>query len=71
MKPDNDPMCTRKVIYAAMIILLCAIAVAARNEADPIYLAVGLIGEIILVATAHLSSVIQHYGRSRDLREPH
>lgn len=33
MKADTDPMCTRKVIYAAMIVLFCAIAVAARGDA--------------------------------------
>lgn len=51
----------RAVIYGAMIILLAAIFVGAANQAPPIFLAVGFIAEVILVATAHLSSVIQQY----------
>lgn len=59
------------MIYAAMVILLLVIVAAARRDAHPIFLAVGLIGEIILVATAHLSSVIQQTARMRDLENPH
>ena len=49
----------RTVIYVAMVVLLAAIFVGAANQAPPIFLAVGFIAEVILVATAHLSSVIQ------------
>ncbi len=49
----------RTVIYVAMVVLLAAIFVGAANKAPPIFLAVGFIAEVILVATAHLSSVIQ------------
>ena len=52
-------MFPRTVIYAAMILLLAAIFVGAANQAPPIFLAVGFIAEVILVATAHLSSVLQ------------
>ena len=52
-------MFPRAVIYAAMVVLLAAIFVGAANEAPPVFLAVGFIAEVILVATAHLSSVIQ------------
>jgi hypothetical protein len=48
-----------------MIIMLAAIIVGAYHSAPPILLAVGFVGEIILVATAHLSSVIEHYGAQR------
>ena len=51
----------RAVIYVAMVVLLAAIFVGAANQAPPIFLAVGFIAEVILVATAHLSSVIQQY----------
>ncbi len=51
----------RTVIYVAMVVLLAAIFVGAANQAPPIFLAVGFIAEVILVATAHLSSVIQQY----------
>ncbi len=53
---------SRVIIYAAMVILLSAILVGASRNAPPIYLAVGFIGEIILVATAHLSSMIERIG---------
>lgn len=49
----------RAVIYIAMIVLLAAIFIGAANQAPPIFLAVGFIAEVILVATAHLSSVLQ------------
>ena len=52
-------MFPRTVIYTAMVVLLAAIFVGAANEAPPVFLAVGFIAEVILVATAHLSSVIQ------------
>jgi hypothetical protein len=50
------------VIYVAMVVLLASIFIGAYRQAPPIYLAVAFIGEIILVSTAHLSSVIQHFG---------
>ena len=56
---------SRTVIYAAMVLLLGVIALAASLKAPPIYLAVGLIGEIILGATAHLSTMIERYGIPR------
>ena len=60
MNEKNVPtMFPRAVIYLAMIVLLAAIFVGAANQAPPIFLAVGFIAEVILVATAHLSSVIQ------------
>ena len=52
-------MFPRAVIYTAMVVLLAAIFIGAANQAPPIFLAVGFIAEVILVATAHLSSVIQ------------
>ena len=70
MKQDRESLGTRKVIYAAMVILLIVIVVAARRDAHPIFLSVGLIGEIILVATAHPSSVIQQTARIRDVGNP-
>ena len=63
MRNSASPVVTRRVIYVAMAVLLTAIFVGAYTNAPPIYLAVGFIGEIILVSTAHLSSVIQQYGR--------
>lgn len=55
----------RAAIYIAMVVLLAAIFVGAVREAPPIYLAVGFIAEVILVATAHLSCVIQHFYEAR------
>ena len=55
-------MVSRQVLYFAMLILLAAIFIGAYNRVQPIFLAVGFIGEIILVATAHLSTVIQQIG---------
>ncbi len=55
---------TRVLIYFAMFVLLAAICIGAYRGAPPIYLAVGFIGEVILVATAHLSSMIEKHGRS-------
>ena len=63
MRHNAYPVVTRQMIYAAMVILLTTIFVGAYLEAPPIYLAVGFIGEIILVSTAHLSSMLQQYGR--------
>lgn len=51
----------RAVIYIAMVVLLGAIFIGAYRNAPPIYLAVGFIAEVILVATAHLSSVLQRH----------
>lgn len=56
---QNPTLVPRAVIYIAMIVLLAAIFVGAVRNAPPIYLAVGFIAEVILVATAHLSSIIQ------------
>lgn len=55
----NPTPVPRTTIYVAMIVLLAAIFVGAVRNAPPIYLAVGFIAEVILVATAHLSSIIQ------------
>jgi len=38
------------------------VCAGAARGAAPIFLAVGFIGEIVLVSTAHLSSVIQANG---------
>ena len=59
---STSAVVTRKIIYLAMVVLLIAIFVGAYRNAPPIYLAVAFVGEIILVSTAHLSSVIQQYG---------
>ena len=52
-------MSSRGLIYVAMIVIFVAIFLGAYRGAAPVYLAVAFIGEIILVSTAHLSSVIQ------------
>ncbi len=57
---DNVPI-SRRVLYLAMLVLLMAIFIGAQRGAPPVYLAVGFIGEIILVATVHLSSVLQQF----------
>ena len=62
MIPTDNLAVSRKLLYLAMIVLLVAIFIGANRGAPPIYLAVGFIGEIILVSTAHLSSMIQRYG---------
>jgi len=53
---------SRRLLYVSMVIVLTAIFIGAYRDAPPIYLAVGFIGEIVLMSTAHLSSVVQHYG---------
>jgi hypothetical protein len=53
---------SRTLIYLAMIVVLLAVCAGAARGAAPIFLAVGFIGEIVLVSTAHLSSVIQANG---------
>ena len=60
-KPAS-PVVTRKVIYFAMVLLLLVIFIGAYGQAPPVFLAVAFIGEIILVSTAHLSSMIQQNG---------
>ena len=60
MHVNSNAMASRTLIYAAMICLLIAIFVGATRGAPPVYLAVAFIGEVILVATAHLSFVIQN-----------
>jgi hypothetical protein len=50
---------SRTLLYVAMLIVLLAVCVGAYRGASPILLAVGFIGEIVLVSTVHLSSVIQ------------
>jgi len=62
MAAQKKGMLSRKVIYFAMAVLLAAIFLGAYRNTSPIFLAVGFIGEIILVSTAHLSSVIQECG---------
>jgi hypothetical protein len=56
---------SRTTLYAFMCLLLVAILAGAFLGAQPIYLAVGFIGEIILGATAHLSTMIERYGIPR------
>lgn len=64
------PQNSRVIIYVAMIVLLTAIIAGAMRGAPPIYLAVCFIGEIILVATAHLSSMIERFGIPRSSPGP-
>jgi hypothetical protein len=45
-----------------MVVVLIGIFIGAFMGTQPVYLAVGFIGEIILVATAHLSTMIERYG---------
>ncbi|MCH7632071.1 MAG: hypothetical protein IIB59_02560 [Planctomycetes bacterium] len=60
MNENNVPtVFPRTVIYVAMAVLLASIFIGAVNQAPPIFLAVGFIAEVILVSTAHLSSIIQ------------
>ena len=63
MTPDQRTTVSRTMLYTAMAVVLAAICVGAYRDAPPIYLAVGFIGEVILVATAHLSSMIEKRGR--------
>lgn len=65
MTTRNNLVISRTVIYIAMVIMLAAIAIGAYHDAPPILLAVGFIGEIVLVSTAHLSSVIEQHGLPR------
>jgi len=65
MTPANHVGISRTLLYVAMAMLLGAIIVGAYRDSPPVYLAVGFIGEIILVATVHLSSVIERYGIPR------
>ncbi len=57
----NTMMSSRTLIYVAMIALFVAIFVGAYRGTEPIYLAVAFIGEVILVSTAHLSSIFQQH----------
>ena len=59
------PIVSRRLLYASMAVLLVAIFIGAYRGAAPVYLAVGFIGEIVLVSTAHLSSVMQQLARGR------
>ncbi len=61
MAHSDNLTISRKWLYLAMAVLLVAIFIGASRGAPPIYLAVGFIGEIILVSTVHLSTVIQQY----------
>ena len=61
MKGSTKTMSSRTLIYVAMIAILVAIFVGAYRGTAPVYLAVAFIGEVILVSTAHLSSVIQRH----------
>ena len=63
MTTSERTVVSRAMIYAAMFVLFAAICIGAYRSAPPIYLAVGFIGEVVLVATAHLSSMIEKYGR--------
>ncbi len=62
MTNDAPPAITRKAIYLAMFVLLTVICIGAYRQTHPIYLAVGFIGELMLVSTAQLSSFIQSSG---------
>ncbi len=62
MNSNQNLLMSRTLIYLAMMVVLVAICVGAYRGAPPVYLAVGFIGEIVLVSTAHLSSVIQQCG---------
>ncbi len=64
MTTNDRATVSRMVIYGAMVILFAAICLGAQQGAPPVYLAVGFIGEVILVATAHLSSMIEKYGHA-------
>lgn len=64
MSTNDRATVSRTVIYTAMVILFGAICVGAHQGASPIYLAVGFIGEVILVSTAHLSSMIEQHSRT-------
>ncbi|MHC4063166.1 MAG: hypothetical protein ACYSUQ_14735 [Planctomycetota bacterium] len=62
MTTSEQATVSRSLLYVAMIVLLGAILFGAYRSSPPIYLAVGFICEIILVATVHLSSMIERYG---------
>lgn len=64
MTTSERTLVSRTMIYSAMFILFAAICIGAYRNAPPIYLAVGFIGEVILVATAHLSSMIERHSRA-------
>ena len=59
MNSKLTPIVSRELIYLSMVVILIAIFIGAMRGASPIYLAVGFIGEIILVSTIHLSSILQ------------
>ena len=59
MNSKLNPVVSRELIYLSMAVILIAIFIGAMRGASPVYLAVGFIGEIILVSTIHLSSVLQ------------
>ena len=65
MTQKNNTVISRTVVYFAMLLLLVAIIIGALWKAPPTFLAVGFIGEIILGATAHLSSTIEQCGIRR------
>ena len=64
MTTKHSTLLTRTAIYVAILVLLGAIFIGAYRNVPPIYIAVGFIGEVILVATAHLSFMIEKHGRS-------
>ena len=68
MNGTKPVVSSRSIIYFAMIIMLIVVLYGAYGNADPILLAVGLIGELILVSTAHLSWAIEHFGTPRGTR---
>ena len=65
MTAPDEAHHSRVLLYVAMAVLLGAIIIGAYYDASPIFLAVGLIGEIVLGATAHLSTMIERYGVPR------
>ena len=70
MNTQPNHVVSRKLLYVSMAFLLAAIFIGAYRNAPPIYLAVGFIGEIILVATVHLSEVLQGHAEPRRSAPP-
>lgn len=68
MTGKTSRVLSREILYVSMIIVLIATFIGAIRGASPVYLAVGLIGEIVLLSTAHLSTMIQQLTES--MRRP-
>ncbi len=65
MNTQPNQQVSRKLLYLSMVVLLVAIFIGAYRDAPPIYLAVGFIGGIILLATVHISEVLQGHSGTR------